>query len=284
MVYHAVVRYCLEYLKAPFAFFKKKSAKFVGAMYPDKPGKMNCIIIDDEIHCIKTLSGLLNTNFPEVNILATCHESTKAYDLIQKYKPDFIFLDIEMPFLNGFDLLARFNPLFFEVIFTTAYDSYAIKAIKFSALDYLLKPIDKEDLAAAMNKLRSKRFSITKAQVDMASALHTKQMPGTIALPTNDGLTFASVDDIIYCCADGSYTRIFMKDSSEILLSRTLRDVDELLGDYNFFRIHHSTLINLNQVKKYLRGDGGEVIMSNGQNLQVARTRKTEFLNAFKRF
>lgn len=245
---------------------------------------MNCIIIDDEKHCIKTLSSLLKTNFPEVNILETCDESTKAYDLIRQYRPDFILLDIEMPLLNGFDLLAKFESLFFDVIFTTAYDSYAIKAIKFSALDYLLKPIGKEDLAAAIEKIKSKHSSISKLQLQMATAVHNKQLPDTVALPTTEGLTFVSVNDIVCCMADGSYTRMFMLDKSEILLSKTLGDVDELLGEYNFFRIHHSSLINLKQVKRYIKGEGGEVVMSNGQTLQVARTRKNDFLNVFMRF
>ena len=125
---------------------------------------------------------------------------------------------------------------------------------------------------------------MSKAQLQMATAVHNKQLPDTIALPTTDGLSFASVNDIVYCIADGSYTRLFMADKSEILLSKTLGDVDELLSEYNFFRIHHSTLINLKQVKKYIRGEGGEVIMSNGQSLTVARTRKADFLNVFTRF
>ncbi|MCX6249796.1 MAG: LytTR family DNA-binding domain-containing protein [Bacteroidetes bacterium] len=245
---------------------------------------MNCIIIDDEKHCIKTLSNLLKKNFTEVNIIATCSESPMAYDLIQQYKPDFIFLDIEMPLLNGFDLLSKFDPLFFDVIFTTAYDSYAIKAIKYSALDYLLKPVDKEDLAFAVEKLKSKHNSISKEQLQMATAVQNKQMPDTIALPTSDGLTFASVNEIVCCRADGGYTRMYMTDRSEILLSKTLGDVEELLIDYHFFRIHNSTLINLKQVKKYIRGEGGEVIMGNGQSLQIARTRKNDFLNVFTRF
>ena len=245
---------------------------------------MNCIIIDDEIHCIKTLSGLLNANFPEVNIIATGNESKRAFDLIQLNKPDFIFLDIEMPFLNGFDLLAKFEKLFFEVIFTTAYDSYALKAIKFSALDYLLKPVDKEELATVIEKIKSKQNPISSTQVKMATTVHSRQLPDTIALPTAEGLTFASLNDIVYCTADGSYTRMYMKDYTESLLSKTLGDVDEILSEYNFFRIHHSALINLKQVKKYIRGDGGEVIMSNGQSLQVARTRKADFLNVFMRF
>jgi len=245
---------------------------------------MNCIIIDDEKHCIRTLTSLLETNFPEVKVLVTCLDSTKAYDLILQHRPDFIFLDIEMPLLNGFDLLSKFENLFFEVIFTTAYDSYAIKAIKYSALDYLLKPIGKEDLAAALEKLKNKQNTISKAQLQMATAVHNRQLPDTIALPTSEGLTFTSVTDIVYCIADGSYTRMFMADKSEILFSKTLGDVDELLSDYHFFRIHHSTLINLKQVKKYIKGEGGEVIMSNGQYLQVARTRKNDFLNVFTRF
>jgi two-component system, LytTR family, response regulator len=245
---------------------------------------MKCIIIDDENHCIRTLASLLEKNFPEVNILSTCQDSTKAHDLILQHKPDFIFLDIEMPLLNGFDLLSTFETLFFEVIFTTAYDSYAIKAIKYSALDYLLKPIGKEDLAASIEKIKSRKGFISKAQLQVATAVHNRQMPDTIALPTSEGLTFAPVNDIIYCTADGSYTRMHMTDKSEILLSKTLGDVDEILCDYAFFRIHHSTLINLKQVKKYIKGEGGDVIMSNGKCLQVARTRKNDFLNVFMRF
>ena len=244
---------------------------------------MNCILIDDEKHCISTLTNLLETWFPEVTILATCNESIKAYELIQLHKPDFIFLDIEMPWLNGFDLLSKFDQLYFDVIFTTAYDSYAIKAIKYSALDYLLKPIDKQDLAIAIEKIRSKKSSISPSQVQMAIAVHSKQLPETIALPTPDGLAFAPVNDIVYCIAEGSYTRLYMHKLDEIILSRTLGNVEEMLADYHFFRIHHSTLINLRQVKKYIRGEGGEVIMSNGNNLKLARTRKNDFLSVFAR-
>jgi two-component system, LytTR family, response regulator len=247
-------------------------------------GKMKCIIIDDESHCVKTLTSLLESNFPDVEILASCTESIKAYDLICLLKPDFIFLDIEMPFLNGFDLLSKFEHLDFDVIFTTAYDSYAIKAIKFSALDYLLKPISKEELAFSIEKIKSKESSVTKVQLQLAKEVHNKQLPDTIALPTNEGLTFASVNDILYCTADGSYTRLYMMDKSEIFLSKTLRDVEELLTGYNFFRIHHSTLVNLKQVRKYLRGEGGEVVMSNGKSLMVARTRKADFMNVFLKF
>jgi two-component system LytT family response regulator len=245
---------------------------------------MRCILIDDERHCIKTLTNLLESYFSDITVVATCIDSTKAYDLIQLHRPDFIFLDIEMPLLNGFDLLSKFDQLFFEVIFTTAYDTYAIKAIKYSALDYLLKPIAKEDLAAAIGKVKNRKNSISPAQVQMATAVHNRQLPETIALPTANGLTFASVNDIVYCMADGSYTRMYLTDKSETMLSKSLGDLDEMLKEYNFFRIHHSTLVNLKQVKKYIRGDGGEVIMSNGHNLQVSRTRKADFLNVFARF
>jgi two-component system, LytTR family, response regulator len=244
---------------------------------------MKCIIIDDEKHCIKTLVNLLETYFQEVKILATCFDSTMAHDLIQLHKPDFIFLDIEMPLLNGFDLLAKFDHLFFEVIFTTAYDTYAIKAIKCSALDYLLKPIGREDLASSIEKIKSRQVSISKTQLQMATTVHNKHLPDTIAMPTSDGLNFVSVNDIVYCTADGSYTRMFLVDKSEVLLSKTLGDLDELLRDNKFFRIHHSTLVNLRQVKKYIRGEGGDVIMSNGTSLQVARTRKNDFLSVFAR-
>lgn len=244
---------------------------------------MNCIIIDDESHCIKTLSRLLQDHFPRVEVVATCPESMKAYDLIIRHKPDLLFLDIEMPHLNGFDLLSKFDEFFFDVIFTTAYDTYAIKAIKFSALDYLLKPIDKDDLAAALDKIVKKQSAISKAQLQVATAMNNKQLPGVIALPSAEGLIFTPVNEIVYCSADGSYCKMYMSDNSVTLLSRTLGDVDDLLNGHHFFRIHNSILINLKQVKKYIRGEGGEVVMSNGHTLQVARMRKTDFLNIFTR-
>jgi two-component system LytT family response regulator len=244
---------------------------------------MNCIIIDDEKHCIKTLSNLLQTNFPEVRILATCHDSSKAYELIQHHRPEIVFLDIEMPLLNGFDLLSKFYHLYFDVVFTTAYDSYAIKAIKYSALDYLIKPIEREDLTAAIEKISLKQSSISLEQVLLATAVQNKLLPDTIALPTSEGLTFASVNDIIYCTADGRYTCLQMLNNKEVLLSRTLGDVEDLLSEYAFFRIHHASLINMKHIRKYIRGDGGEVIMTNGKSLVVARNRKAEFLNIFHR-
>jgi len=159
-----------------------------------------------------------------------------------------------MPFLNGFDLLSKFEKLFFEVIFTTACDAYAIKAIKFSALDYLLKPINPEDLGAAIEKVKSKQSFISREQLRLATTVNNRHLSDTIALPTMEGPTFTRVNDIICFSAESNYTRI-----------------------------HNSSLINLKKVKKYIRGDGGEVIMSNGQNLQVARTRMTDFLNEFMR-
>jgi two-component system, LytTR family, response regulator len=245
---------------------------------------MNCIIIDDEMLCIKSLTNLLNTNFPQVKILASCSDSSKASALIVHHKPDFIFLDIEMPYFNGFDILAQFEHLNFDVIFTTAYDSYAIKAIKFSALDYLLKPIGLEDLAFAIEKLKNRVISISKTQLKIANAVNNKLHSDTIAFPTSDGLIFTPVNEIVHCCADSNYTRMYMLDKSVIMLSKTLGDVDELLSGYDFFRIHQSHLINLKHVKKYKRGDGGEVIMSNGNILLVSRNRKADFLNAFTRF
>lgn len=243
---------------------------------------MNCIIIDDEKHCIKTLTNLLQSNFPEVKILAACNDSSKAYDLIQLHRPEIVFLDIEMPLMNGFDLLSKFYHLYFDVIFTTAYDSYAIKAIKYSALDYLIKPIELADLTSAIEKIKSKQSSISIEQLLMATAVHNRLLPDTIALPTSEGLTFASVNDIIYCTADGRYTCMQLMHNRVILLSKALGEVEDLLSEYNFFRIHHASLINLKQVRKYIRGEGGEVLMSDGKSLMVARTRKSDFLDTFK--
>ena len=245
---------------------------------------MLVVIVDDEKHCRTGMGIMLEKYCEGTEVVAMCANGKEGIRAIETHRPDLVFLDIEMPGMNGFEMLEQCHNHDFEVIFTTAYNEYAIQAIRHSALDYLLKPIDKEDLAAAIEKIKNKQQSISKAQVKMATEVHNRQLPDTIALPSADGLTFAAVNDIIYCIADGSYTRMFMMDKNEILLSKTLGDVEDLLTEYNFFRIHHSSLINLKQVKKYIRGEGGEVIMSNGKNLIVARTRKSDFLNVFTRF
>ena len=242
---------------------------------------MNCIIIDDENHCIKTLSNLLETYFPQVNILASCNESTKAYDLIQHLRPEFVFLDIEMPFLNGFDLLSKFEHLDFDVIFTTAYDSYAIKAIKYSALDYLLKPIIPQDLADAVQRVEKKKAENNrrKSFEDSSESLRMQERQShKIVLSTSDMIHVINVDEIVRCESDNYYTNFYFVDGRKLLISKTLKENEELLSPFDFIRPHKSHLVNIKYIKSFLRQEGGYILMHDGTLIPVSRRKKDKIM------
>lgn len=241
------------------------------------------LIIDDEKHCIITLNHLLST-LKEVNIAATTQDSTQAKELIEKHQPDIVFLDIEMPQLNGFDVLNQFETIPFKVVFTTAYDQYAIKAIRLNALDYLLKPIDAHDIAAVIEKFKMNEMQISKNQLTHLQQFINGKMQDTIALSTQEGLLFVKIDEIMYFEASGCYTYIVMNDKSKHLASKTLANFEEVLLDNPiFFRAHKSNIVNLKFIKQYIRGEGGEIIMQDGNNIALSRNKKQEFLNLFKK-
>ena len=242
---------------------------------------MKAILIDDELYCTEVLSSLLSKHCPEVEVIAEFNDSRKALEHLRKEAvPDVIFLDIEMPYLNGLDLLQQCRPLQFQVIFTTAYNQYALQAIKLSALDYLLKPIDAEELVAAVQKAKDKTAKPDWRQFEVMENLNKapEQAPKTIALSTSEGLTFVEVADIVHCQSEGSYTKIFFIHNETIMLSKPLKDVGEMLVPCGFLRVHHSYLINLNHIKKYIRGEGGEIITRNGHSVPVSKQKKAEFL------
>lgn len=241
---------------------------------------LKCILVDDELKSRESLKKLLNTFCENVKVLATCQNVAEALEAIRQEKPDVIFLDIQMQRETGFDLLSKLDTIDFEVIFTTAHSEYAIKAIKYSAIDYLLKPIDVEELKKAVAKVESKhsntindRLKQLLVNIKSVSAENYK-----LALPTNEGLTFIKVTDILYCKADGNYTEIYMQDGNKHLVSRNLKEYEDLFAELNFFRIHHSILINLNFIKNYVRGEGGHVVMTNNATLDVSRRKKEAFL------
>lgn len=241
------------------------------------------LIIDDENHCIITLNHLLSS-LKEVNIVATTQDSTQAKELIEKHQPDIVFLDIEMPQLNGFDVLNQFETIPFKVVFTTAYDQYAIKAIRLNALDYLLKPIDAHDIAAVIEKFKMNEMQISKNQLTHLQQFINGKMQDTIALSTQEGLLFVKIDEIMYFEASGCYTYIVMNDKSKHLASKTLANFEEVLLDNPiFFRAHKSNIVNLKFIKQYIRGEGGEIIMQDGNNIALSRNKKQEFLNLFKK-
>jgi two-component system LytT family response regulator len=242
------------------------------------------VLVDDEVHCLDTLTILLQEYCPQVQILEQCRSAEAALNAINRLKPQLVFLDIEMPGMNGFELLEQFEEIPFSVIFTTSYDQYAIKAIRFSALDYLLKPVDSKELIAAVHKVQAQKQLATAEQFQML--LTQVQHKGTgfkkVAVPTSDGFELIPAEQILRCEADDNYTHIHLKNKAKITACRTLKEVEEQLHDFSFFiRVHHSYIINLNEVTKYVRGEGGYVIMSNGSSVSVSRSRKDALLKYF---
>jgi len=245
---------------------------------------IKAIIIDDEAHCLDTLQMLIAEHCPEIQIIAQCRSAEAAIEAIEKLKPSVIFLDIEMPYMNGFEMLEELKDISFAVIFTTSYNQYAIKAIHFSALDYLLKPIDVKDLKAAVKKLQTQKtlpspeqFQLLLQQISKIGKEITK-----IAVPTSDGFELITAEQIMRCEADDSYTNIFLKNKNRITACRSLKEVEVQLQQFSFFiRIHHSFIVNLNEVTKYIRGEGGYVIMSDGNSVSVSRSRKEMLMKWF---
>ncbi|RZJ72884.1 LytTR family DNA-binding domain-containing protein [Flavobacterium sp.] len=239
------------------------------------------ILIDDEKHAIVTLQHMLE-KFDDVQILATTQKSTEAKELIEKHKPDLVFLDIEMPFLNGFEVLEQFAEIPFKVVFTTAYNQYAIKALRVNALDYLMKPIDKDELREALDKYVNNELSTTPEQVQQVSQFSSGKIPDTLALSTQEGLHFVKVEDISYLEASGCYTYIFMSDNTKHLVSKNLAIFEDVLKENPlFFRPHKSHVVNLKCIRNYIRGEGGELIMANGSSITLSRNKKQEFLGLF---
>ncbi len=241
---------------------------------------IKAIIIDDEPYSCQALISLLERNCPEINVVAVCHNPKDAITIIDKWQPQLVFLDVEMPHLNGFELLEKLSPVRFEIIFTTSYDQYAIKAIRFSALDYLLKPVDPVELKVAVQKFISRQASSLPQQLDILKAsLHQPlSLNNRIALPTMEGLQIVPVDTILFCNSSSNYTILVLKDKQKITISRTLKEIEEMLEGYPFLRVHHSFLVNLHEIKKYIRGEGGTLLMSDGSTVDVSRSRKEVLL------
>jgi two-component system LytT family response regulator len=241
---------------------------------------MTAIIVDDEPYCCETLATLLERYCPNVKVLDLCNSAANALQSIALKKPDILFLDIEMPLMNGFDLLEKLPQIDFKLIFTTSYDQYAIKAIRYSAFDYLLKPIDREELQRAVQKAGAQMAHPLPQQIEiLLQKLNHPSVPiNKIAIPTMEGLQMIFVDSVISCQADSNYTILYLKNKQRITASRTLKEIEEMLEDYSFIRVHHSFLVNLNEVEKYIKGEGGYMQMSDGTTVDVSRSRKEMLL------
>jgi two-component system LytT family response regulator len=243
---------------------------------------LKAIIVDDENSGVESLQILLNKYCPTVDVLGVAYSADEAEAKIVELKPDLVFLDIDMPFANGFDLLNRFKDIQFEVIFTTAYDHYAVRAFKHSAIDYLLKPIDVDELRAAVIKCEKKKEDSKPAFLNMETvmaALNQARTVKKLSINTLEGIMFVDTDQIIRLSADSNYTNIFLKNGKKIFASKTLKEFEETLVPMHFFRVHNTHLINLAYVQIYTKGDGGYVTMIDNAVVEVSRSKKNELLS-----
>ena len=246
---------------------------------------INTIVVDDEPRNIKILKNLLDEFCPGVEVIGEADNIESAAALIKTNAPDLVFLDIEMPFGNAFDLLDKLAPVNFQVIFVTAFDNYALKAFRYYALDYLLKPVDIEELKIAVKKaaerVKEKNMS-QKLDVFLQTIKPGKPALQKVGLPTNDGLVFTNIEDIVRCEASGSYTIIYLQDKQKFIVSKSLKEYEDLLPEETFCRIHHSHIVNLAFVKKYFKGRGGYIEMMDNTTIEVATRKRDEFLSKFE--
>jgi two-component system LytT family response regulator len=238
---------------------------------------IKAIIVDDEVHCLDTLTMLISDYCPQVEVTEQCMSAKQGIEAVAKHHPSLVFLDIEMPVMNGFDFLEHFKEIPFAIIFTTSYDQYAIKAIRFSALDYLLKPIDPKELIAAVQKVEAQKFVPLTEQFQMLiKQIKNKDADfNKIAIPTSEGFELIPADQLVRCEADDNYTHIYLKNKTKIIACRSLKEMEEQLEKFSsFIRVHHSYIVNLNEVQKYIRGEGGYLVMNDNTTVNVSRSRK----------
>lgn len=235
---------------------------------------LSIFLIDDEPSSIETLSAMLTEYFTDIRIVGTCNTIAGSPALLQQHQPDLVFLDVEMPGGSGFDVLKNKYAHDFEVVITTAYSNYAIKAFQFNALHYILKPIDREELAIALTKARHR---VEEKKKNGVQSPHNAI--GRLALPTPEGISFINISDILRCTARENYTEVHLVNKERILVSRTLREFEEALSDHHFIRVHNSFLVNLLYIEKYSKS--GYITMNDGSIVEVSKRRKNLFLDKF---
>jgi len=242
---------------------------------------LNAIIIEDEKRSRETLSGLLKLYCKNINILAEADGVQSGLKAIEEHKPDLLFLDIQMPDGSGFKLLESIKDIDFDIIFTTAYDQFAIKAIKFSAIDYLLKPIFPDDLISAVKKAE-KRQDARNTRKNVEVLLENIKKPESespkIILATSERINVVKVIDIIRCESDNYYTMFYFTDGKKLLMSKTLKENEEMLSDFNFIRPHKSHLINVIYIKSFNKHEGGYILMTDGSRVPVSRRKKEKIM------
>ena len=241
---------------------------------------LKAILIDDELPSLENLQQKLEEFCPDIRVIARTQKPEEAIHLIELHQPDVIFLDIEMPRMNGFKMLEEIKEKDFDIIFITAYNHYAIDAIRISAFDYLVKPVAVKDLQNSVNRLINSHRSLVPEKLDVLrqNLSNSRSQNDKITIVTNEGVDFYEISQIIRIESSSNYSKIHFKDGKILLVTKLLKDFEEILLPYRFYRIHNSHLINLSYIKKYLRGDGGQVIMQNEEVIDVARRKKEEFL------
>lgn len=240
---------------------------------------LQILLVDDENDALEALEWKLNNYIDNVEV-KTCNSPLKAIDIINEEKPDVVFLDIQMPEMDGFTMIEKLKNRDFNLIFTTAHDEFALKAIKVSAIDYLLKPVDKDELLAAMDKIKkSKKGDLLENKLQLLLN-NINDNNDKINISADGKVYLLDKDDVVMLKSDKSYTTIYLKSEQQILVSKTLKEVEKKFLFPEFFRVHNSYLVNLNHVKEYLKGLGGELIMTNGLTASISRNRKIEL---FKR-
>lgn len=236
---------------------------------------LSTIIVDDEPLYCETLSLLIKKHCPEVQVAACCNSGTEALACIQQLKPALVFLDIKLPGMDGFELLEQLSPFQFDVIVISGYDDYAVKAFQYNVVDYLMKPVDTMQLLGAVHKVHLRLEERIHEQIaQLIQKVDRLNHHGQIALPTFEGLQMVNIDNIISCASHSNYTKVHLKKGPKLVVSKTLGDVEDLLKDYPFIRVHHSYLVNINEIDKWIKMDGGHLVMSDGSMIDVSRHKR----------
>ena len=247
---------------------------------------IRAIIVEDEGRSADVLKSLVEKYCLQLEIVGLAQSVAGAVEIIKSERPDLVFLDVELPDGTGFKVIESFAPDLFEVIFVTAYEHYAIKAIKASALDYLLKPVDIDELVDAVNKVRNEKDipgNEKRKEALLNNANQKNPHKQKIALPTMEGLIFVLQEDIIFCEAQGNYTNFYLRSGEKVLVSKLLNYFEEILDVEQFCRTHQSYLVNTFHIQKYVKGRGGHLVMSDGSNVEVSARMKGDFLERFNK-
>lgn len=243
-------------------------------------------ILDDEKHACETLKWQLDQIELDIQLIGVFQKPLVAIEELKKNKPDLIFLDIEMPGLNGFQFLEQLNLPDVNVVFTTAYDKFALNAFRVNAIDFLLKPVDISDLKVALDRAIAKKSTY---QPELMGKLFSEitrshSSKAKIGLPSVHGIDFVNCSEIIYCHSESNYSRIYLDSGQKILASKTLKDIEEMLPQDLFFRVHNSYIVNLSKVHRYLHNNGGSLLLENEAEIKVSRSKKKELLERLESF